>query len=587
MGARQVTRLWWTALVIALGVAAAALWSRRRDRRARQQLSAERDHAVRSLDSLRGILQEYIEQREDVEETLRASEERLRRSEERLRTLVQHAAYGIYRCGLDSRFIDANPAIVHMLGYDRLETLQGLDVLNEVFVEPAERSRWCEDLALGRVRDWYDFTWRRRDETTVRVRVSPRLVRDDQGRMLYCDAIAENVTERLHREEMVRRGERMAALGRTLAGVAHEINNPLAAIAGFAQLLLKGPLGEEERHALDTMLHEAQRAARIVKDLLTVARRQESHEPQAVDVNAIVSYIVDTQRYALDTHGIRSVAEFASEPAIVRGDAAQLEQVFLNLVVNARQALEHMIDLQKTTREPRPMPTIRVRTSVQADVVTVEVSDNGPGITAADLPRIFDPFFTTKDEGKGSGLGLAVVHGIVTQHGGAIDVSSTLGNGSHFRVTLPRDMSTWQVDQATPGAAAVPAAEPDPTPLDILVVDDESAIRALLERAFTSRGHAVMHAADGAQALHIAAQMPFDVVICDLRMPGLGGQEVVRRMRELPTCSNARFILSTGDSTTTDDLRADENLAVEAVVSKPYDLDGLRRLVEQRDKIVR
>ena len=581
-----MTRLWWAALVTALGVAGAGLWSRRGHRRARRKVTAERDHAVRSLDSLRGILQEYIEQREDVEETLRASEERLRRSEERLRTLVQHAAYGIYRCGLDSRFIDANPAIVQMLGYDRLEALQALDVLNEVFVEPAERARWCEDLALGRVRDWYDFTWRRRDETTVRVRVSPRLVRDDQGHMLYCDAIAENVTERLHREEMVRRGERMAALGRTLAGVAHEINNPLAAIAGFAQLLLKGPLGEEERHALSTMLHEAQRAARIVKDLLAVARRQESHEPQAMDVNAIVNYIVDTQRYALDTHGIRNVAEFASEPAIVRGDAAQLEQVFLNLVVNARQALEQMIDRGEAARELRIVPTIRVRTGVQPDVVTIEVSDNGPGIAAADLPRIFDPFFTTKDEGKGSGLGLAVVHGIVTQHGGAIDVTSTLGNGSHFRVTLPRDLSTWQVDQATPGTVAVPA-EPEPTPLDILVVDDESAIRALLERAFTSRGHAVMHAADGAQALHLAAQMSFDVVICDLRMPGIGGQEVVRLMRELPTCSNARFILSTGDSTTTDELRADENLAVVAVVSKPYDLDGLRRLVEQHDEIVR
>ncbi|MGH7713393.1 MAG: two-component system sensor histidine kinase NtrB, partial [Gemmatimonadaceae bacterium] len=419
--------LLWAALGVALGAAGAVLWSRQRLSRTRRQFAAERDHAVRSLDSLRVILQEYIEQREDVEETLRASEEQLRRSEERLRTLVDHAAYGIYRCGLDSRFIDANPAMVQMLGYDSLETLQALDVLDSVFVEPADRSRWSEDLALGRLRDWYDFTWRRHDASTVRVRVSPRLVRNNQGRMLYCDAIAENVTERLHREEMVRRGERKAALGRTLAGVAHEINNPLAAIAGFAQLLLKGPLADEERHALDTMLHEAQRAARIVKDLLAVARRQEAHEPQPVDVNAIVAYIVDTQRYALDTHGISFMAEFAPDLAIVRGDAAQLEQVVLNLVVNARQALEKMVDQRARAHEARMAPTIRVRTTAQADVVSIEVIDDGPGISAADLPRIFDPFFTTKDEGEGSGLGLAVVHGIVTQHGGAIDVASTLG----------------------------------------------------------------------------------------------------------------------------------------------------------------
>jgi PAS domain S-box-containing protein len=574
----HVTVLLWAALGVALGVAVTLLWARQRVRRAGRQFSAERDHAVRSLDGLRGILQEYIEQREDVEETLRASEERLRRSEERLRTLVDHAAYGIYRCDLESRFVDANPAMVQMLGYDALDELQQLDVLETVFVEPAERARWCGDLSLGRLRDWYDFTWRRKDGSTVRVRVSPRLVRNDQGRNLYCDAIAENVTERLHREEMVRRGERMAALGRTLAGVAHEINNPLAAIAGFAQLLLKGPLANEEEHALNTMLHEAQRAARIVKDLLAVARRQESHEPQPVDVNAIVAYIVDTQRYALDTHGIRFVAEFAAELAVVRGDAAQLEQVVLNLVVNARQALEKLVDLREAWRETRAAPTIRVRTTVQEDVVTIEVIDNGPGIAAADLPRIFDPFFTTKDEGEGSGLGLAVVHGIVTQHGGAIDVASTLGSGSHFRISLPRDTSAER--PSATGAAAAPVAEAETNPLDILVIDDESAIRALLERAFTSRGHAVMQAEDGDQALNVAAQMPFDVVICDLRMPGLSGREVVRRMRELPTCRRARFILSTGDSTTTEQLRADEGLAVAAVVSKPYDLDSLRRLVE-------
>ena len=171
------------------------------------------------------------------------------------------------------------------------------------------------------------------------------------------------------------------------------------------------------------------------------------------------------------------------------------------------------------------------------------------------------------------------MHGIVTQHGGSIDVASTLGSGSHFRVALPRDTSAQQPSGTV--VAAAPMAEPETNPLDILVIDDEGAIRSLLERAFTSRGHAVMQAADGTQALSVAAQMPFDVVICDLRMPGLSGREVVRRMRELPTCRRARFILSTGDSTTTDQLQEDEELAVAAVVNKPYDLDGLRRLVEQ------
>lgn len=171
-----MTALWAWLLGAALGAAVVALWRRQRVRRERRQYAAERDHAVRSLDSLRGILQEYIEQREEVEENLRESERRLRRSEERLRRLVDHAAYGIYRCGLDSRFIEANPAMIQMLGYSRLQELQELDVLQQVFVEPAERMRWREDLETGRPRDWYDFTWRRNDGTTVRVRVDRKSV---------------------------------------------------------------------------------------------------------------------------------------------------------------------------------------------------------------------------------------------------------------------------------------------------------------------------------------------------------------------------------------------------------------------------
>ncbi|MGQ0537759.1 MAG: hybrid sensor histidine kinase/response regulator, partial [Gemmatimonadaceae bacterium] len=574
---------WYVAAGIALSAAVLYVWRNRRDRRELRRLAAERDHASRSLGSLRGLLQEYIEQREDDEETLRASEQRVRRSEERLRTLVQHAAYGIYRCGADSRFIDANPAMVRMLGYDRLQDLQALNVVDDVFVEPGERTLWLDDLSLGRMRDWYDFTWRRRDDAPIRVRISPRVVREGEGdrrgalhagepggRVLYCDAIAENVTERVHREEVVRRAERMASLGRTLAGVAHEINNPLAAIAGFAQLLLKGPLADDERRALETMLHEALRAAHIVKDLLTVARRQESHNPHSVDVNATVSYIVETQRYALDTHGIRCVLEVPAGAALVWGDPAQLEQVVLNLVVNARQALESLLESDEPAPQSRAgsePPTIRVGTEMRDDVVLVEVADNGPGIAAADLPHIFDPFFTTKEEGEGSGLGLSVVHGIIAQHGGAIDVVSSLGSGTRFRITLPRDRTPAQADAAQPGEAepaAIPAAA---EPLDILVVDDESAIRALLNRAFRSRGHAVMEAHDGDEALRLAALMAFDVVVCDLRMPGRNGREVVRAMRKLPTCRDTRFILSTGDSAKAEDLSADAGLAFDAVVS--------------------
>jgi two-component system NtrC family sensor kinase len=202
----------------------------------------------------------------------------------------------------------------------------------------------------------------------------------------------------------------MSSLGHTLAGVAHELNNPLAAISGFAQILLKTNLPKEDRSAIETVHREAKRAAKIVKDLLTFARRQESTERHRVDLNGIVRYIADTQRYALETHGVLCELVLSDEPAYVAADPAQLEQVMLNLLVNARQALEAMTTTPAGGRiGPGSIrtPMVVIRTAVRGNTVALEISDNGPGIAAAELPRIWDPFWTTKEEGEGTGLGLS------------------------------------------------------------------------------------------------------------------------------------------------------------------------------------
>jgi nitrogen-specific signal transduction histidine kinase len=402
--------------------------------------------------------------------------------------------------------------------------------------------------------------------------------------VLWYEGIAENVTERLRREAVVRRAERMASLGHTLAGVAHELNNPLAAISGFAQILLKTNLPKEDRSAIETIHREARRAAKIVRDLLTFARRQDSSERHRVDLNGIVRYIADTQRYAMETHGVICELALTDEPAFVSADPAQLEQVMLNLIVNARQALETITVSGAGGRGasgPPRAPMIFVRTAVRDDSVLLEISDNGPGIAAAELPRIWDPFWTTKEEGEGTGLGLSVVHGIVTDHGGTIDVESSLGAGTTFSITLPRfghDGPDGRADgEATP---AVPPSARAERPLDILVVDDEEVIVGLLVRYFTSRGHAVVPAHEGRQALRVAEQSSFDVVICDLRMPGMDGAEVIRRLQTMPSCADARFILSTGDTATPAVRQRIDGLPLTAVVDKPYEVEVLRRIVE-------
>ena len=517
-------------------------------------------------------------------EARKHAQEALHQSEERMRALIARAAYGIFRSTREGRFLDVNPALVSLLGYDSAEQLMAIDISRELYVDPEERDRWITAIDSGAHPEWFDLTWRRKDGALIAVRLSARAARDPYGDVLWYEGIAENVTERLRREVVVRRAERMASLGHTLAGVAHELNNPLAAISGFAQILMKTNLPKEDRSAIETVHREAKRAAKIVKDLLTFARRQESSERHIVDLNGIVRYIADTQRYAMETHGVVCQLALSDAPAFVSADPAQLEQVMLNLLVNARQALETITAptvsggvASGTLRTPM----VVIRTSVRANTVTLEISDNGPGIAPAELPRIWDPFWTTKEEGEGTGLGLSVVHGIVTEHGGSIDVETHVGAGTTFCVSLPsfnRDSSDGRLAVET--VPLGPPSQHAERPLDILVIDDEEVIVGLLVRYFSSRGHAVVPAHEGRQALRVAQHSSFDVVICDLRMPGMDGAEVIRRLKEIPTCSSARFVLSTGDTATPVVRERIEGLNLAAVVEKPYEVEALRRIVE-------
>lgn len=199
-------------------------------------------------------------------------------------------------------------------------------------------------------------------------------------------------------------------------------------------------------------------------------------------------------------------------------------------MANARQALEARLDQRTASDSWRP--TLDVATHTVDGTVTLTVTDNGPGIPAHDLPRIWDPFWTTRDEGEGTGLGLSVVHSIVVAHGGTIEVTSVPAQRTRFTITLPIAPAVTPPD-IRPGATRNTRRVVATRPLDILVVDDEAVIRELLSRYFTTRGHAVVAAVDGTNALRLAEQGSFDVVISDLRMPGMDGHELIRRLRQL------------------------------------------------------
>lgn len=365
------------------------------------------------------------------------------------RAFIDRAAYGICRTTVAGRFLDVNPALVAMLGYESADALLAADIATEIYRDPADRSALVADVTDGRFPGWAELRWRKRDHTPITVRLTVQAVRADDG-VCYLEEIIENITEQSRREEIVRRNERLASLAKMLAGVAHELNNPLAAIGGFAQLLLQQtwPLPETERAAIQTIQAESVRAGRIVKDLLSFARRPDRERLEPVEVNEVVRYVIDAQRSPIDAAGIRMVLDLAPDLPRTLGQSSQIEQAVLHLVVNARQALEQAIEGSSgrpsrrltdrlTERFATDPPTITIRTAADNSHLVLEVRDNGPGIRDDHRARIWDPFWTTKDEGQGTGLGLSVVHGIVTGFGGTVDVTSAVGLGTRFTLRLP------------------------------------------------------------------------------------------------------------------------------------------------------
>jgi CheY-like chemotaxis protein len=342
------------------------------------------------------------------------------------------------------------------------------------------------------------------------------------------------------------------------------LNNPLAAILGFAQLLLRKEMDEESRVALQTIDHEASRAGRIVRDLLTLARKPQADRRARVNLNDVVGYIVGTRRYALETHGIACLS--ALDPALpcVVGDRVQLEQIVLNLLNNAEQAIRS---------SGADAGRVSIRTHADGAAVILEVEDDGPGIPDETRDRIWEPFWTTKGLGAGTGLGLTVVRDIVAGHGGEITMAPSAGEAEHtgarFVVRLPAICQR--------GGEAAELDETASRALDVLVVDPDLQSAGFLTAFLSSRGHAALAAQSVDYALRLAEHLTFDAVICDSRLAI--GTAVLGALRSASGCADARFIVAAGDAASTARLCFPLPPAT-ALVMRPYDLEELRILLE-------
>ena len=386
----------------------------------------------------------------------------------------------------------------------------------------------------------------------------------ESGRIRRILALARDVTDQRRTESQLQQADKLAALGQLVSGVAHEINNPAAIISGFAQTLLTDEIKSDHREMIQMIRDEATRIGRITTNLLAFARAG-GRERALVDLNDILRRTYSLRAYHLSTLNINVGLELDSSEPRVWGNGSELQQLLLNLMINAEQALT----------DAKPPRAITLRTTTTDKDIRLDCIDTGPGIPPEVKARIFDPFFTTKPEGIGTGLGLSICYGIARDHSGRIWVESEPGAGAAFSVVLPRDPRT------TPRLVAAAVTPVAPTPeLSVLLVDDEPGLRKVVARFFTRCGIHTQAVGDGAEALEALRRREFDVILSDVRMPGVSGREFLERLRQEYPHMVARLVFSTGDTFTADTAALLQDAGVPSVV-KPFDFDSLEQLVRR------
>ncbi|MDQ2666143.1 MAG: PAS domain S-box protein [Gemmatimonadota bacterium] len=486
------------------------------------------------------------------------------RSESRYRNLVESASDAIFTVDRAGRFSAVNRSLERGVGRARASLIgEHFSVLVDARDLAAAERLLMETFEGARSRGAIRYLGPGGEVRHGSVITSP--VVEGQEIVGALGILRDDTDEQRLAEQLLQQ-EKLVAVGQLVSGVAHELNNPLAGVMAFAQILLSGPAGldDDARLAAETIHQEAKRAAKIVSSLLTFARQQPA-ERRATQLNEIVTDTLELRRYATRTAGVQVTTDLDVTLPITWADPFQLQQVVLNLLVNAEQALAEVNGERRIV--------IRTALTRGGSEILLSISDNGPGIDSERIDRIFNPFFTTKPVGQGTGLGLSISDGIVHEHGGRIRVESVPTKGASFFVELP-------LVPPSPETLAREVAPPEPAPgrRRILVVDDEPAMRAAISAFLRSLGHEVQIAASGTAARAFLETNEYDAVLLDLRMPGLGGEAVYRELCQRKPEMAERVVFVTGD------LRSDaaRGFLAEAgrrVIRKPFQLDDLAAIV--------
>jgi signal transduction histidine kinase len=489
----------------------------------------------------------------------------------RLFEAVHEGVYiGLLRPG-ETVTLSANPYLKLMFGYAAETPTDDIRPFDpERFVDAQARQAFVERLTRDNSLTDYLLRLRRADRSPMWVEVTAHA--QPGGETVRVEALMRDVTERKRLEDQARdlyhqllQAEKLAALGQTISGVAHELNNPLATILTWAERLAPRPADDQTRRGLAAILAESERAARIVRNLLTFARKR--HTTRAmVDMNQVIRETLALRSYEQRLSNINIIDALASGLPQVFADPHQMQQVLLNLVINAEQAM--------IGAHGRGTLILRTWHDPERGAVVLEVNDDGPGVPDDVQAKIFDPFFTTKEVGKGTGLGLTVAYAIIQEHGGRLTMKSQPGGGASFFVELPlSEVGLPPAPQPPERMFAPPASAAGAA---ILVVEDEAALGAAVAEALADAGFIVDRASDGVEALERVGERDYDLIVCDLKMPRLDGPSFFRELEKRNAPLARRILFVTGDVAGTEAERFLEESGCRWL-AKPFRLKDLLR----------
>jgi PAS domain S-box-containing protein len=509
----------------------------------------------------------------DVTERKRVEAE-LQKSEAHFRSLIRDAPYGIYRVTLDGQFLDVNPALVTMLGYDSEEELMRRNMEKDIYRDPQSRRGLIVEHAHTDDFRAVETEWRRKDGKIITVKMTGHPVFQKNHALAYFEVFAEDITERRTLERQLLQSQKMEAIGRLAGGIAHDFNNLLSVILGHSDIL-EQQVGTNHRlrKSVEATRNAAERAAALTMQLLAFSRKQVI-EPTVVDLNESV---VEIQKMLHRIIGEDIELTIRLQPGLgyVKADSGQLGQVLMNLAVNSRDAMPSGGKLAIETANVDLDDTyVRQHLGARAGpFVMLAVSDTGVGMDSETLSHVFEPFFTTKESGKGTGLGLSMVYGIVKQNNGYVTAYSEPGRGTTFKIYFPRTVESLPVphgvEKEIPGGSET-----------ILVVEDELALRELTCVLLEEAGYTVLESTGVEDAIATGkdSQRKIDLLLTDIVMPRLDGRELASQLVALRP--NLRVLYMSGY---TDDVMVHRGLLKQetVLVQKPFTKAKLLRKVRE------